>query len=193
MDGGPGAPSDASGSLETTLDIEQSGGIAPGAKIIAYLAPNTNQSFVDVFAAAIDANKVETLSISWGGWEWFDNLENSPVTDPSTGKTVSAIEAVHELLVRAAIQGQTVFTAQGDGGAYEANHDLGCLGPYSASQPDSCSLTLSVGYPGSDPAITSAGGTTLPGLQEYCLNSACTPPYLRRQHRRISESGDGIT
>jgi kumamolisin len=187
VDGGPGAISDAAGSLETTLDIEQSGGIAPGAKIIAYLAPNTNQSFVDVFATAIDANKADTLSISWGEWEWFDNLENAPVSDPSTGKTVSSLEAVHELLVRAAIQGQTVFTAQGDGGAYEANNDLGCYGPYSASQPDSCSLTLSVGYPGSDPAITSAGGTTLPGLQEYCLNSACTPPYynVTVPHQRV--------
>ena len=151
VDGGPGAPSDDSGSLETTVDIEQSGGIAPGANIVAYLAPNTNQSFVDVFAAAIDANQVDTLSISWGAWEWFYNLENSPVTDPSTGRTTSTTEAVHELLVRAAIQGQTVFTAQGDGGAYEANHDLGCLGPYSASQPDSCSLTLSVSYPGATP------------------------------------------
>jgi kumamolisin len=177
VDGGPGPISDAGGSLETTIDVEQSGGIAPGAKILVYLAPNTNQSFVDVFAAAIDANQADTLSISWGGWEWFDNLENSPVTDPSTGRPTSAIEAVHELLVRAAIQGQTVFTAQGDGGAYEANHDLGCVGPYSASQPDSCSLTLSVGYPGSDPAITSAGGTTLPGQQELCLNAACTEIY----------------
>jgi kumamolisin len=186
VDGGPGAPSDASGSLETTLDIEQSGGIAPGAKIIAYLSPNTNQSFVDVFAAAIDANKVDTLSISWGGWEWFDNLENAPVTDPSTGRTVSTTEAVHELLVRAAIQGQTVFTAQGDGGAYDANNDLGCFGPYSASQPDSCSLTLSVDYPGSDPAITSAGGTTLPGLQQYCLDSACTQLFnVHVPHQRV--------
>jgi kumamolisin len=177
VDGGPGAISDAGGSLETTIDVEQSGGIAPGAKILVYLAPNTNQSFVDVFAAAIDANQADTLSISWGGWEWFDNLENAPVTDPSTGRSTSAIQAVHQLLVRAAIQGQTVFTAQGDGGAYEANHDLGCLGPYSASQPDSCSLTLSVGYPGSDPAITSAGGTTLPGQQELCLDSACTTTF----------------
>jgi kumamolisin len=187
VDGGPGAPSDAAGSLETTLDIEQSGGIAPGAKIIAYLAPNTNQAFVDVFAAAIDANKADTLSISWGEWEWFDNLENAgPITDPSTGRTVSVIQAVHELLVRAAIQGQTVFTAQGDGGAYEANDDLGCFGPFSKSQPDSCSLTLSVGYPGSDTAITSAGGTTLPGLQQYCLNSACTQIYnVTVPHQRV--------
>ena len=50
VDGGPGAPSDASGSIETTLDVEQSGGIAPGAKVIVYQAPNTNQGFVDVVA-----------------------------------------------------------------------------------------------------------------------------------------------
>jgi kumamolisin len=186
VDGGPGAPSDASGSLETTIDIEQSGGLAPAAKIIAYLAPNTNQSFVDVFATAIDANKTDTLSISWGEWEWFDNLENAPVTDPSTGRTVSSLQAVHELLLRAALQGQTVFTAQGDGGAYEANHDLGCLGPYSAAQPDSCSLTISVGFPGTDPAITSAGGTTLPGLQQYCVNASCSPPYdVTVAHERV--------
>lgn len=177
VDGGPGAPSDASGSIETTLDVEQSGGVAPAANLLVYLAPNTTQAFVDVFAAAIEADKADSLSISWGEWEWFENLENSPATDPLTGQTVSSSEAIHELLVRAGIQGQTVFTAAGDGGAYEVNNDLGCIGPYSAKQPLSCSLTLSAEYPASDPAITAAGGTTLPGTQEYCLNSACTPPY----------------
>jgi subtilase family serine protease len=178
VDGGPGAPSDASGSIETTLDVEQSGGIAPGANVIVYQAPNTNQGFIDVFAKAIDSNMAGTLSISWGEWEWFDNLENSPVTDPITGRTVAATQAVHELLLRASLQGQTTFTASGDGGAYEANHDQGCFGPYSSSDPTSCSLTLSVSYPGTDTLITAAGGTTLPGLQEYCLNAACTPPYF---------------
>jgi kumamolisin len=177
VDGGPGAPSDASGSIETTLDVEQSGGVAPGANILVYLAPNTTQAFVDVFATAIEANRADSLSISWGKWEWFDNLENSPAVDPTTGQVVSSTQAIHELLVRAAIQGQTVITAAGDGGAYELNDDLGCNGPYSASQPYSCSLTLSVDYPASDPAITAGGGTTLPGTQEYCLNAACTPPY----------------
>lgn len=187
IDGGAGAPSDVAGSLETTLDVEQSGGLAPGANMIVYLAPNTNQAFVDVFAAAIDGNKVDTLSISWGEWEWFDNLSNAPVTDSFTGRTVSATQAVHELLLRAAIQGQTVFTAAGDGGAYEVNHDLGCNGPYSAAQTSSCSLTLSVSYPGTDPAITAAGGTTLPGTQSYCLNSACTAPFytVTIPHQRV--------
>jgi kumamolisin len=178
VDGGPGAPSDDSGSLETTLDVEQSGGIAPGAKIIVYQAPNTNQGSVDMFAAAIDANSADSISTSWGFWEWEQNLENSPVTDPTTGQTVGITQATHELLVRAALQGQTVFAASGDGGAYDINNDLGCLGPFSSTQPFSCSLTLTVDYPASDPAITAAGGTTLPGVQEYCVNASCSPPLV---------------
>ena len=165
VDGGPGAPSDASGSMETALDVEQSGGIAPRANILVYQGGNNYEVFVDVFAAAVDANLADALSISWGYWEYNYNLENYPVTDPITGKTVGAAQAVHELLVRAGIQGQSVFSAAGDGGAYEINNDLGCDGPYSPTVPSSCRLTLSVAYPGSDPAITAGGGTTLPSTQ----------------------------
>jgi kumamolisin len=178
VDGGPGAPSDASGSLETTLDVEQSGGVAPGAKIIVYQAPNTNQAFLDAFAAAIDSNSAETVSTSWGIWEWLDNLENAPVTDPTTGQTGGFTTATHELLVRAAIQGQTFFAASGDGGAYDATDSIGCFGPFSPTVPDSCSQPLSVDYPGSDTAITASGGTTLAGVQELCLNAACTAPFF---------------
>ena len=44
-----------------------------------------------------------------------------------------------------------------------------------------------MGYPANDTAITSAGGTTLPGLQEYCLNAACTPPFydINIKHERV--------
>jgi kumamolisin len=173
IDGGPGAPSDESGSLETTLDVEQSGGIAPGANVIVYQAPNTNQGFVDAMAAAVDSNSADTVSTSWGFWEWYQNLENSPVTDQN-GNTVGITTAFHELFLRAAIQGQSLFAASGDGGAYDINNDFGC----SPESTPSCSLTLSVDDPASDPAITAAGGTTLPGLQEYCLNQACTPPFF---------------
>jgi kumamolisin len=177
VDGGSGAPSDSGGSLETTLDVEQSGGVAPQANIIVYEAPNSSQGLVDLVAQAIDDNEADSLSISWGEWEWLDVLGNSPVTDPSTGNTVGVTQAVHELLVRAGIQGQSVYTAAGDSGAYEVNGDLGCYGPYSATVAKSCSLVISVEYPASDPAITAGGGTTLPGKQEYCLNTACTRTY----------------
>jgi kumamolisin len=181
VDGGPGAPSDDSGSDETTLDVEQSGGIAPGARVIVYQAPNTNQGFVDAFAAAVEANAADSLSISWGLWEWYNNRENSPVSDPLTGRTVGATQAVHELLLRAAIQGQTFFAASGDNGAYDADGDFGFC------YPADCSLPLTVDYPASDSAITAAGGTTLAGTQEYCLNSSCTPPYYRINiaHERV--------
>jgi subtilase family serine protease len=158
VDGGSGPPSDDAGSFETTLDVEQSGGIAPSAKIKVYEAPNTNQGFVDLFAAFTDANVADVVSCSWGEWEWFDNLYNSPVTDPSTGKTVSALAATHQILLQAALQGQTVIASAGDAGAYDANDGEG---------PPDFSLALSVDYPGSDPAIVAAGGTSVPATLTF--------------------------
>jgi subtilase family serine protease len=167
IDGGAGAPSDASGSDETTLDVEQSGGVAPGAKIIVYVAPNTNQAFVDAFAEAVESNKVDTLSTSWGEWEWFDNLENSPVADPNTGRTVSSLRAMDELFLQAALQGQSLFASAGDAGAYDANDGVDNNGfPF---VPPYYSLALSVDFPASSPYITAAGGTTLPGTQTFTL------------------------
>lgn len=172
VDGGPGGPSDESHSDETTLDVEQAGGIAPGARIIVYQAPPTGQGFVDAFAAAIDSNAADSLSVSWGFWEWFNNL--STVSDPSTGQPENEVQAFHELFLRAAIQGQTLFAASGDGGAYDVNENLGC----NPKTPFlTCNLTLSVDSPASDPAITAAGGTTLPGTQEFCLDANCNQLY----------------
>jgi kumamolisin len=157
IDGGPGAPSDASGSDETSLDVEQSGGIAPGAKIIVYQAPNTNQGFLDAFARAVHDNKVDSFSTSWGEWELFNNLATSPVTDEFSGETVSALRATHEVLVLAALQGQTAFASSGDCGAYDAfEQEDPNFDPIPPFNP------LSVDSPASDTAITAAGGTTLP-------------------------------
>jgi kumamolisin len=160
VDGGPGAPSDASGSFETTIDVEQSGGIAPGAKIIVYQAPNTNQAFLDAFVQAVEDDKAESISCSWGEWEWFDNLANAPVTDPFTGETVSSLKAIDEILLQAALQGQSMFASAGDAGAYDANDGM---------TPPDWSLALSVDNPASDPYITAAGGTTLAGTQTFTL------------------------
>jgi kumamolisin len=179
VDGGPGAPSDVSGSIETTLDVEQSGGIAPGARITVYQSPGTGQGSLDDFAAAIDANSAETISVSWADWEECANrgIGNFPTACIPPDPTF--VKAVHELFVRAAIQGQTLFTAAGDDGAYENVIDC--------PTGDICSNPLSVAYPASDTAITTGGGTTLPGLQEYCLNAACTPPFydINIPHERV--------
>lgn len=168
IDGGSGAPSDDSGSLETTLDVEQSGGIAPGAKIVVYEAPNTNQGFIDAFAAAIDSNVPDTVSTSWGEWEEFDTpnnvLDDPNVTDPVTGRTTSIIQAHNDLLIQAALQGQSMFAAAGDGGAWDAVGEV----------PSTFSNVISVDDPAVQPFITAMGGTTLPGKQVYGLSDGST-------------------
>jgi kumamolisin len=152
IDGGPGPASDRSGSAETTLDVEQSGGVAPGAKIIVYQAPNTAQGFLDAFAAAIHGNNADSISTSWGTWEGVDDLADT-VRDPFSGKPVFFAQAAHELFVVAALQGQSMFAAAGDSGAFDLARQFG---------PPSFNVPLSVDYPAADTAITAAGGTTLP-------------------------------
>lgn len=165
IDGGPGAPSDASGSDETTLDVEQSGGIAPGAKIIVYQAPNTDQGFLDAFARAVHDNKADSFSTSWGEWEFFDSTAGgNQVTDVFSRETVSSLQALHEVLVVAALQGQTAFAAAGDCGAYDVFDEVA----------SNFSTPLSVDNPASDSAIVAGGGTTLPGVQEFTLADGST-------------------
>lgn len=164
VDGGSGPPSDAAGSDETTLDVEQSGGIAPAANIVVYEAPNTEQGFADAFATAFNSNVADTVSVSWGEWEWEDDTQT--VTDPVTGqRNVNALKAYNDLYMQAAIQGQSVFASSGDAGSYDAN-DTADIHPY-----PQFSKVVSVDSPGSQPFITAAGGTTLPGPQVYNTNT----------------------
>ena len=159
IDGGSGAPSDASGSDETTLDVEQSGGIAPAANIIVYEAPNTEQGFVDAFASAFDSNIADTVSTSWGEWEYLD--DTTTAVDPFSHRTVNALQAFNELFLQAALQGQSMYAASGDSAAYDANNPNGSFPLLFFSQ------TVSVDSPASQPFLTAAGGTTLPGPQTF--------------------------
>jgi kumamolisin len=165
IDGGPGKPSDKSGSDETTLDVEQSGGIAPGANIIVYQSPNTDQGFLDAFARAVHENRADSFSTSWGEWEFFDSTAGgNQVTDLFSRETVSSLQALHEVLVVAALQGQTTFAAAGDCGAFDVFDEVA----------SNFSTPLSVDNPASDSAIVAAGGTTLPGVQEFTLDDGST-------------------
>jgi len=157
VDGGPGAPSDDAGSDETTLDVEQAGGIAPAAKIVLYQAPNTDQGFIDAFARAIDDNTADSLSVSWGEWEWLDT--QTQVNQPGRKGMVDELHAMNNLFLQAALQGQSLFAAAGDDGAYDANSGQMTFPGFSK--------TLSVDGPASSPWITAAGGTTLAGDQAF--------------------------
>ena len=144
VDGGPGAPSDASGSGETDLDVEQSGALAPDANVLVYQAPNTDYGFADAFFDAASQNIAGSVSASW--------LESETYLQASieAGIESPAYEAAFdEAFLEMAAQGQSGFIASGDWGAYTANVDLG-------------TKNLSVGASPDSPYITAAGGTTLP-------------------------------
>lgn len=148
VDGGAELSSDA-GSGETTLDVQQSGGMAPGAKIVVYDAPNTEAGFIDVFYKAVADNVVDTLSVSWGSPEIL-NYEIPGVSSESR----AALVAYHQVFAEAAAQGISTFASAGDDGAYDSNS----VAPYPAF-----SKILTVDSPASDPYVIAAGGTTIAG------------------------------
>ncbi|QAU23764.1 peptidase S53 [Dyella sp. M7H15-1] len=155
MDGG-GAIDD--GSSETSIDVEQSGGIAPYANIIVYDAPNAGNGFVDAFAQAVSDNIADSISTSWGLPEIFNfaalNVEGASDTDTTD---VGDLRAFHSIFLEAAVQGQSLFAAAGDSGAYDTVSDLGA-----GTAPGDYTAPLTVDSPASDPYITASGGTTTP-------------------------------
>jgi kumamolisin len=96
-------------SKETALDISVAGSAAPGARLVAYFAPNTEDGvFKAVTAAFYDtAHAPSVISISYGssekvkgGFDW----------------TLSNIQTVHAAFQEAAILGVTVVASSGDDG-----------------------------------------------------------------------------
>ena len=132
----------ASGADETSLDVEQSGGVAPGAKIRVYVAPNTDAGALALYTQAITENLCDTLSISWGEAEvYYDPAVDLPKYDT--------------LFLQAAAQGTPITASSGD----EASYDLNYAGAYPYPNYNT---VLTVDYPSSSPYVVAAGGTTLP-------------------------------
>ena len=144
VDGGAPGPSAEAGTIETDLDVEQSGAIAPKAHVRVYNAPNTDAGFADAFFAAASDNIADTVSASWGESETVVRAQVASGTE-----TAAYAAAFDEAFAEFGAQGQSDFAASGDSGAYDAAFDVG-------------STSLAVDEPASSPEITAAGGTTLP-------------------------------
>ncbi len=118
---------------EVVLDIEVAGGVAPGANIAVYFAPNTDQGFLDGIHAAIHdtVRKPSVISISWGSAEneW----------------TPQALNAFNAAFHDAALLGITVCVAAGDNGSSDGETD---------GRPH-------VDFPASSPWALACGGTAL--------------------------------
>ncbi|SED14001.1 protease pro-enzyme activation domain-containing protein [Paenibacillus sp. GP183] len=147
VDGGSGW----NGYDETTLDVEQSGALAPQADIRVYVGPNSDTGFLDTFSTAISENIAQQVSVSWGESEPAINLFVQLQLE-----TPEYAQAFNQLFMEAAAQGISMFAASGDEGAYDAVREFG-LG---SGIPGVASL--SVDNPADSAYITAAGGTTLP-------------------------------
>jgi subtilase family serine protease len=156
VDGGSGPVSEASGSDETTLDVEQSGALAPQSNIVVYQAPNTDFGFADAFFTAASQNVADSVSASWG------QSETAIEAAVDAGQESDAFaQSFDEAFLEMAAQGQSGFVSSGDFGAYTAAEDLG-------------TTNLSAGNPDSSPFITAAGGTTLPGTIPLTATDSAT-------------------
>jgi kumamolisin len=126
-----GDPNSADG--EVLLDIEVIGSIVPGANIVVYFAPNTDQGFLDAITTAIHdtANNPAVISISWGGAE-------------STW-TSQALTSYDQAFQDAGMLGVTICIAAGDGGSSDGVTDG----------------MAHVDFPASSPNVLACGGTRL--------------------------------
>jgi kumamolisin len=127
----PGDPNGADG--EVMLDIEVTGAIAPGAKIVVYFAENTDAGFLNAITTAVhdSKNNPSVVSISWGG--------------PESSWTQQAMTSMDEAFQSASAMGVTVCVAAGDDGSTDGvtdgkNH---------------------VDFPASSPNVLACGGTRL--------------------------------
>ncbi|HXP63250.1 MAG TPA: S53 family peptidase [Dongiaceae bacterium] len=95
---------------EVMLDIEVVSSIAPGAKIVVYFAPSTQDSdFLEAITQAVhdSVNDPSVISISWGG--------------PESSTNASFETEFDQVLQSAAALGITVTVASGDDGAGDEN------------------------------------------------------------------------
>jgi kumamolisin len=134
VDKGKNSPSNAnSADGEVMLDIEVSAAVAPGAKIVVYFTPNTDQGFIDAISTAVhdSTNNPSVISISWGG--------------PESSWTQQAMNALDAACQSAAALGITITVASGDDGSTDGGKGN------------------NVDFPASSPHVLGCGGTKLVG------------------------------
>jgi kumamolisin len=135
VDGGKNAPTGDPNSAdgEVALDIEVAGGVAPGAQLAVYFAPNTDRGFLDAITTALHdkKRKPSVISISWGGAE--------------ANWTAQSLKQFDAAFASAAALGVTILCAAGDDGSNDSMTD-------GKAHAD---------FPSSSPHVTACGGTRL--------------------------------
>ena len=117
------------GAIEVELDMEVVSAIAPGATQKVYIGPNSNSGVNDTYNKIVTDDIGKVTTTSWGECE------------SASGN--SELAALDTIFTQASVQGQAVFAAAGDAGAYDCGD-----------------TNLAVDLPASDPHVVGVGGTT---------------------------------
>ena len=144
--GGAGAIDTSSEALlEASLDVQQSGGMAPGATIALYQIPDLNDdSILAAYQTIVDDNKADIVSSSFGGPELtYTAAYNSGVD------YTYLLRIYHEIFRQGNAQGITWVASSGDSGGYDV------------TSVDQTTYVAGVDSPASDPNVTGVGGTNL--------------------------------
>lgn len=144
----------SSASLETSLDLQQSGGMAPGAALTLFNVPDlSDASLLAGLVTAVEGNAVDIVSMSFGGPE----LDYTAAYNAGTDET-GILGIYDDLFKQGNAQGITFVAAAGDLGAFA----IPAPACFATGATSACGgFRLSVEMPASSPHVTAVGGTNL--------------------------------
>lgn len=150
--------------FETNLDLQQAGGMAPGAKIVHYNLPDlSDNSIIDGLSQIITENTVDIVSMSFGEPELFYTAEYNDGVD-----FTYILQIYDDIFAQGNAQGITFGASSGDSGALAAV-PLVCFN----GGPNCGAAIAAVNFPASSPHVTAIGGTNLTTVHDGAtLNSA---------------------
>jgi kumamolisin len=138
---------DYSGDIEVEADVERQIATAPALKsILIYNAPNDMQglTILDEYFKIANDDQADAISSGWG------------LCEQDAGSGFAQAESIP--MEQLAAQGQSMFAAAGDTGAYDCLHGSG-------------NTALAVDNPASQPFVTAVGGTSFeafdPGSNQH--------------------------
>ena len=180
-----GAPFDpnSEGSFEAELDVQQSGGMAPDAKITVYNIPDlSDESLIAGLDKIVRDNKVDAVSMSFGGPELGYTAAYNSGTD-----FTYLLRAEDEIMAKGNAMGITFVASSGDLGALSIPSPA-C---FNDNAPDPCgTFQPSVEFPASSPHVTGVGGTNLVTAFDPSNPNDLNSAYVSEEAFADSVSGD---
>ncbi len=133
---------------EVSLDVQQSGGSAPGATIMVYEAPDASftPSFIDMYTAINEDNRADVVSTSFGLCELFFLPSYNGGED-----FTPLLQMFHDLFRQGNSQGITFLNSSGDNGAQGGD----------CTDVSGANAVFGVSVWANDPDVTGVGGTNL--------------------------------